>query len=289
MGVGEFLLHATERVIAFINRTHGTDFTLERRFGGGFQNGAYALRTSDGSPAVLKWTATSAWARQVQRAEPVVAAAREAGWPTPAWLLTGTTPSGHPYQIQEYAEGAHPDGITRQLAQAVLPVLDIQEGLEPRTDHDWSAYDHAVVFADESGFTSSLTAFSAAGAEFVDTVRSRMAPYRGVKLRATDLVHGDYNAGNIFLLDGRVSAVVDVEALGKGSRFHDLANLIVYARLWDGDPEAVANLLAYAHRHAEPGELELTYASSLIGLLEFLTKHNPEKAVAALRSAAKLL
>lgn len=285
----EFFLHATERVIAFINRTHGTDFTLEHRFGGGFQNGAYALRAADGSPGVLKWTARRAWAGQVRRAEPVVAAAREAGWPTPAWLLTGTTPSGYPYQIQEYAEGVHPDGITRELAQAVLPVLDIQAGLEPETDHDWSAYDHAVVFADESGFTSTLTAFSAAGAEFVDAVRSRMAPYRGVKLRATDLVHGDYNAGNILLLDGRVSAVVDVEALGKGSRFHDLATLIVYARLWDGDPGAVADLLAYAHRHAEPGELELTFASSLIGLLEFLTKHHPEKAATALRTAARLL
>lgn len=61
----EFLLHATERVIAFINRTHGTDFELERRFDGGFQNGAYALRSPDGSSAVLKWTARPAWASQV--------------------------------------------------------------------------------------------------------------------------------------------------------------------------------------------------------------------------------
>lgn len=282
----ECLLHATERVIAFINRTHGTAFALERRFAGGFQNGAYALRAPDGSSAVLKWTARRDWATQVQRAQSVVAAAREAGWPTPAWLLTGTTPSGYPYQIQEYAEGTHPDGVTRQLAQAVLPVLDVQAGLEPRTDHDWAAYDHAVVFADESGFTSSLTAFSAAGAEFVDTMRSRMAPHRGVKLRATDLVHGDYNAGNIFLLDGRVSAVVDVEALGKGSRFHDLATLLVYARLFNSEPGACDTLLAYAHRHAESGELEVAYASSLIGLLEFLTKHHPEKAVTALRTAA---
>jgi aminoglycoside phosphotransferase (APT) family kinase protein len=282
-------LHATQRVITFINRTHGTDFALERRFDGGFQNGAYALRAPDGSAAVLKWTARKTWACQVERAEPVVAAARDAGWPTPAWLLTGTTPSGYPYQIQEYAEGSHPDGITRQLAQAVLPVLDIQAGLEPKTDHDWAAYDHAVVFADESGFTSTLTAFSVAGAEFVETMRTRMAPYRGVKLRATDLVHGDFNAGNIFLLDGRVSAVVDVEALGKGSRFHDLATLVVYARLWDSEPGAVADLLAYADRHAEPGELEVTYASSLLGLLAFLTEHHPKNADTILRNAADRL
>lgn len=52
------------------------------------------------------------------------------------------------------------------------------------------------------------------------------------------------------------------------------------------DPGAVADLLAYAHRHAEPGELEVTYASSLLGLLAFLTEHNPKNAVTALRKAA---
>lgn len=183
---------------------------------------------------------------------------------------------------QEYAEGSHSDGLTRQLAQAVLPVLDIQADLRPHTDHDWAAYDHAVVFADESGFTSTLTAFSAAGAEFADTMRSGMAPHRGVNLRATDLVHGDFNAGNIFLLDGRISAVVDVEALGKGSRFHDLATLLVYARLFNSEPGACDTLLAYAHRDAAPGELEVSFAACLLGLLAFLTEHHPENAATIL-------
>lgn len=280
---------ATERVIAFINRTHATEFVLDRRLDGGFQNGAYALRAPDGGLAVLKWTAQRAWACQVQRAQPVVAAARAAGWPTPAWLLTGTTPSGYPYQIQEYAEGSHPKGVTRQLTQAALPLLDIQADLHPQTVHDWAAYDHAVVFADESGFASTVAAFSSDGAEFVETVRERTAPFRDIKLRSTDLVHGDLNPSNIFLLEGRISAVVDVEALGKGSRFHDLATLLVYARLGNAEPAACDVLLDYARRNAAPGELEVSFAACLLGLLEFMTHHHPENAVTALRSAAELL
>jgi Ser/Thr protein kinase RdoA (MazF antagonist) len=47
-------------------------------------------------------------------------------------------------------------------------------------------------------------------------------------LRPTDLVHGDLNPGNVFLDGDRISALVDVEALGKGRRCHDLATLLVF-------------------------------------------------------------
>jgi aminoglycoside phosphotransferase (APT) family kinase protein len=266
-------------VVAFINRTHGTDFVLDHRLKGGMQNGAYALR--DGAApeltAVLKWSADSGRAGLIQRAQPVVAAARAAGWPTPAWLMAGSTPSGYPYQVQEFAEGSHPERVTRHLVRAALPVFDVQAGVRPETDHDWSAYDHAVVFADESGFSSTLTAFSTAGAEFVETMRRWVAPHRGAELRTTDLVHGDLNPSNIFLVDGRISALVDAEALGRGSRFHDLATLLTYAQFWDGgEPGVCDDLLAYAHRHAAPGELEVSFASCLLGLLAFVANRHPD-------------
>jgi hypothetical protein len=56
-------LAATRRVIAFVNHTHGTDFTLARRLPGGHQSGAYVLE-----PAVLKWSTDKSWARQMSRA-----------------------------------------------------------------------------------------------------------------------------------------------------------------------------------------------------------------------------
>ncbi|MEY9862740.1 aminoglycoside phosphotransferase (APT) family kinase protein [Catenulispora sp. GAS73] len=271
-------LQATERVVASINHTHGTDFVLDHRLKGGFQNGAYALRAGAAPEltAVLKWTADANRAGLIQRAQPVVVAARAAGWPTPAWLMAGSTPSGYPYQVQEIAEGTHPERVTRNLVQAALPVLDVQAGLRPETDQDWSAYDHAVVFADESGFSSTLAAYSPAGAEFVETMRRWVAPHRGAELCTTDLVHGDLNPSNIFLVDGRISALVDAEALGKGSRFHDLATLLTYAHLWDGgEPGVCDDLLAYARRHAAPGELEVSFASCLLGLLAFVADRNP--------------
>ena len=110
-----------------------------------------------------------------------------------------------------------------------------------------------------------------------------------IELRSTDLVHGDLNPGNIFLRDGHVRALVDAEALGKGSRFHDLAALLVHARLWDGEPGACDALLSYADRHAAPGELEVSYASCVLGVLAFFAEHNREDPGTLLRKAAESL
>jgi aminoglycoside phosphotransferase (APT) family kinase protein len=71
-----------------------------------------------------------------------------------------------------------------------------------------------------------------------------VAPHRGFELPTGDLVHGDLNPDNVLLDGDRISALIDVEAVGRGSRMHDLATLLVYATLWDGEPGADDDLLA---------------------------------------------
>lgn len=73
------------------------------------------------------------------------------------------------------------------------------------------------------------------------------------------------------------------------SRFHDLAGLLLEAHLFGRDPGAVEDLLAYAHRRAEPGELEVCYASCLLGWFAFVLTHNPGIAVAAFPKATAAL
>ncbi|MGH3833057.1 MAG: hypothetical protein ACRDRS_21920 [Pseudonocardiaceae bacterium] len=70
--------------------------------------------------------------------------------------------------------------MTRDLVRAALPVLDSQAGQRPDTDQDWFAYDHAVIFRGESGFTDIVAGFSPAGAAFVNTLRSWVMPFRDV-------------------------------------------------------------------------------------------------------------
>ena len=98
-----------------------------------------------------------------------------------------------------------------------------------------------------------------------------------------DLVHGDFNPGNVLLFHNEVSAVIDAEAIGKGSRFHDLGTLLAFGALWDGEADAMSMLLEYASKFALPGELEVTIAANLAGLLAFLVDReaDPNSAIQA--------
>jgi aminoglycoside phosphotransferase (APT) family kinase protein len=258
-----------------VNRAHGTSYVLIGRLPGGYRSGAYLVRDQSGREAVLKYSPDASWARHVQRATPVIAAARDAGWPTPAWLAIGITDRGHLYHLQERAAGTAPERLTAPMARQALPIIDWQRGRAPDTDQNWSAHDHAVVFAGESDLLAIIDEHSPAGRAFARAVHSSLQPYRNCTLPASDLVHGDFSPDNILLdHDDRLTAIIDVEAAGCGTRFHDLASLSAHGTLWDADPDANALLHAYCRRYARPGEFEISLAAAFITILaSHITAH----------------
>ncbi|MEW2544462.1 phosphotransferase [Streptomyces sp. NPDC047002] len=280
---------ATSRVLAYVNRTHDLDHVLVGRLPGGHQQGAWLLRDASGADAVLKWDTDKGAATRVRRANAMIPRARERGWPTPAWLAAGTTPSGYPYHLQQRATGAPALRVDRAFVRAALPVLDLQADLYPSTEQDWSAHDHAVVFHEASGPAQALSAFSPAGEAFSGVARAWVAPFRTARPTSRDLVHGDFTPDNVLLTDGRISALVDADALGKGTRFHDVASLVAHAALWDGEPAALADLYAYARQNAGPGEFEVSLVAVLLGLLAFTVEHHHAAAPALIPAATSLI
>jgi Fusaric acid resistance protein-like/Phosphotransferase enzyme family len=266
---------ASERVLGYINRVHGTSYQLLSRLGGTDPSCVYLLDGTGGNRAVLKWCRDPATAAQAEQAASLIAAARAAGWPVSAWLASGATPSGFPYRILDYAPGAAPGRVTSALAAAVLPVIGSQAGLAPDGGPDWSAHDQAVVFANDGGHATTLASFSAQGAALVAAVRAWAEPFRSVTLAAGDLVHGHLVPGNVLLDDGRVTALTGAEGLGKGSRMHDVASLAVHALLWDGEQGALEALLGYAADQACPGEFEVSLAARLLSVLGGQVTVNP--------------
>jgi aminoglycoside phosphotransferase (APT) family kinase protein len=282
-------LSSTRRVLGFVNTTHHLRYELAGRLPGSHQSGAYLLRDPGSARcAVLKWSTDRSWAEQVRRAAPMVAHARAGGWPTPAWLAAGTTPRGFPYQVQELAPGVPAGRLAGRVVADVLRVVETQAGLASPTDRDWSEYDRRVVFAGESGFAARLRGFSATAAALVDRLDAWAAPWRDTRWPATDLVHGDLNPDNILVADGRVSALIDVEALGAGSRVHDVATLIMYAWLAT-EPGDLGPLLVHAHRIARPGELAVHLGSCLLGLLAFGADRWPADVRETARAMARLV
>ncbi|WP_369069076.1 phosphotransferase [Kineococcus terrestris] len=280
---------ATERVLARVDHVHGWDYRVQRALAGGFQSGATLVRDPRRGPAVLKWSADPGRAPDVLAAGQLLGPLRAAGWPTPAWLASGRTPQGWPYQLQEVLPGAPAERITRSWLDEVLPLLDSHAGAAPPGGCAWSRTDRAVVFEDAHGHLSTVAGSSGEGAAFAAAVAAMSRDLHGVVLPEDDLVHGDLSEGNVLLVDGRLSGVVDVEALGHGSRLHDLATLTVHSAL-RGEDSCTARLLEAACEVADPGQFELSLIAVAAAELAFGVRHwAPVDAAAAGRTCTEVL
>ncbi len=263
---------ATAAVLSEVNERDATCWRLRRKLSGGFQSGAWLLDDGAGRQVVLKWSASADWAPTVLAAAAVVTAARRRGWPTPAWLSWGRTSLGFPYQVQEFVLGATQEVVSDDWLDLVLPVVAGQAGLGTDGMRNWSDYDHDVVFGGENGNRRLVAASGPGGAVFDDAVTRVTRDRRQVRLPAADLVHGDLNPGNVLVAGGEVAALIDVEAVGRGTRLHDLSTLLCYASIW-GEADVIDRLIDACRAVAGPGWLEITASAVAIDLLAFGVRH----------------
>ncbi|GAA0619261.1 aminoglycoside phosphotransferase family protein [Kribbella sandramycini] len=240
-------MDTTESVVAELNLSLGTTYQLARRLTGGLQTGAFEL-TDHQSRVVLKWSDDPGWAPRVRRADELVRRARAVGYPTPEWLAVGTTAAGSPYQLQEFAVGTpvrDASVIDESLAQQLITVCELQRGLVSDREANWSDYVHGIVFEGWDGMWERLRSYGGEAAELIERYEVLCRPYREVELPADDLVHGDLNVGNLLVVDGQLSGIVDVEAASGGSRAYDLVALATSAAR-DGAPAGVDALFLEA-------------------------------------------
>lgn len=278
-----------EKVLDEVNAAHRSSWQLLGRLSGGYQSGAYLIVDPGGRRAVLKWTDSPGWAPVVLAAAPVVASARAAGWPTPCWLAVGRTAAGYPYQVQEFVEGTSQEVITHEWLDLTLPVVARQAGLGRDGMRDWSSYDQRTVFTSTNHNRIAVATSEPAGAHLSEVITQLTRPHVDVVLPADDLVHGDFHPENVLIAGRQVAAVIDVEALGRGTRLHDLTTLLLYDWLW-GEHEGQDRLTSECRSIAAPGWVEISLSAVTIDLLAYGVRHWPPDDLAdSSRAAAALL
>lgn len=272
---------AAQGVLDEVNLAHGTRLRLLRRFDDGVQSGAWLLRGEDGRRAVLKWSPSRSWAGQILRAADAVAKVRSAGYPTPEWIAVGTGEGGFGYQVQAFVPGRSPDRVGAEEARLLIGLLETHTGLDPDPRRDWSRFVREQLSGHPDGLRQQAAATGAAGREMAAVCTRLLAAHGAVALPTGDLVHGDFRPGNILLDAGRVSGVVDVEAIGSGTRAFDYATLLSAEGL---SPEAVRMLCAAGERAAGPGVLAYCFAQVALDLTVFVHRHRLERGIRNLRT-----
>lgn len=265
--MGRSEAEGTVEVLDEVNGAVGGTYQLVRPLQGGFQSGAWLIHDDAGPQAVLKWTPDPTWAEQIQRASRAVAVVRRRGYPTPEWLAAGVTGSGFGYQVQEYAPGRPREYLTEETAGQAVDLLELQRDLDPDPGRSWSEYVDTN-FSDEWTSTiSEVSATGAAGAELAGHAVRLLSRYELPVFPKADLVHGDFRLGNILFDEETVSGVIDIEALGSGTRAFDYATLLDHDL---GDDAAVELLVAAGREVAGPAVLAYCLVHVVLDLAVFM-------------------
>jgi hypothetical protein len=278
---------ATLAVLDHVNEVTGSAWELVGRLAGGYQAGAWRVEGSDGAPGVLKWWDQAWWATRVLDAAPVVADIRSKGYPTPAWLAVGVTPDNHPYEVQELVQGAAPEGLDVPLAELVVELVQLQRQLKPASNVDWSDYVMRTVFHDPHGRKPRLAALSQEVADALAEADRLVAGDRDVELPDQELVHGDLNVSNLLCENGRITGVVDIEAVGRGTAAVDLLTPARQARLWEGDNAAALLLEETAIEFYGSAVVRVVAACTLIDILTFGADNYPHAHLRAIAVNAR--
>lgn len=278
-------------LLAHLNRHHGTAYALRGRCDGGTR-GAYELGDARGRSAILKFGPGLQWLDRLRQAERIAVRLRTVGYPTPRTLALGAGPDGGWYQLQEFVVGAPmPSPLSPANLDHLLALNELQAARSHPTGDgwvDWSRYARDVVFADASGWTASLRAFSPGTRALLAALLERAQPFATAPLSTADVVHGDFLPVNVLVQDGRVAAAIDFAAAGCGTRALDLARLLVWSHA-DMAAAQRCRLGARLAAIATPVEHAICLAYGVIDLLAFVIEHHPADVGTAVERGFRLL
>ena len=189
---------------------------------GGKTNGNYRLRLSGGAQCVVRLLNrgdAALEAHMLSVASDVVA-------------VPNVLASGDGWLVLAYIEGRalrHTPEDLRLAGQALAGIRSVRY-----KQAGWLEADGSIATFDfpEGDFTSAMLARSDVrewlGGSLTDDLTLLMARTEHLRGGLSDprLVHGDFNASNILVSDGRIAAVLDWEFAHAGTRWMDIGNLL---------------------------------------------------------------
>jgi Ser/Thr protein kinase RdoA (MazF antagonist) len=208
--------------MAVVNRATGRAWSVLGRLTGGISDSVQLLGYGR-ARAVLKIKNGAWWAGQLERTAEFVDTLRANGYPTPPVLGFGPLGGDWFYLATEFVPGFQPAGLDAGLAHDVLSAVDLHATVHPPELRDWST----MITLFLNGGIAELR-FPPRLAGLADRALD-LVPRPVPALPSGDFVHGDFTTRNLLARGPRLSAVIDVEGFGRGTRTIDLVSMLVSA------------------------------------------------------------
>jgi hypothetical protein len=252
------------RVLERIAAITGVRLVLEGPAPGG-EVGAAFVRWPDGRRSVLTASRTAS-AAMADRA-------RAAGVPTARHELTARV-DGIRVVVQERLPGAPPATMDAGLVRQLLRVNDQLAGV--LADAPGPEPAQLYLTSDGPGFClhGPLEAHSPRAARLLDRVHAVGAS--GTQMAGDDLVHLDFQPGNVLVDGGRLTGVIDWDGATRGDRHFDLVTLRFYL---SASAPALLPLVDARLGQISPGRRQAYWAHMSLRQVDWSIRHHDEATV----------
>lgn len=212
---------------------------------------ALEIVDADNRRSVLKWDDDEG--SKARRRQAIGVAQRlgmAAGWPVPSFELVEG--DGWLYVCQSLMPGAELMDLTEESWRQVLELTESTAGLGRGEANDWPHRLIDTLISEPSQPTVycshvPLGDHSEAGRRLIERIEDIGAASVGADLgTADDLIHWDLHPGNLLVVDGRISAVIDLDNAGPGPRGFDLITFALAAQSLPGRAGEAAAMLEEA-------------------------------------------
>jgi thiamine kinase-like enzyme len=214
------------KAVSMLSRALDEEFTLIGSLAGG-ETGATAVQGSDGRRFVLKWELDPE--NQLRRREGVNLAERfrtAASWPCPEQQITEI--SGCLLVLQAFMPGENVDRLSHDLIDTLFEMDERRRGLATDEDQNrWARHMIEILIEGGNGYClhQPLRDFDSRTRRVVERIEEIGRSLTPSDLLGSDVVHGDLHPGNLLQIDGRLSAVIDLDYTRVGDADFDLAML----------------------------------------------------------------
>ena len=249
----------------------------------GESGAAYFLTNTAGERFVLKF-GYGAETRS-EGAQQSTKRLREAGYPAPLYVCVGED-AGVKYSIQAMMPGRSGQTITTSMVRELIAINRIQSGLAGDLPHEWPA---RVIDGVMKGFerycvVETLRNYSAESTAMLATIQALVVGHSSGKFVTGDIVHWDFNPGNVLSDGGHVTGVIDWEGVCAGDRGFDLATFLFYSY---GDREVRDPLWREALDCSGRGALTVYMAHMIVRQVDWSIRHHPPAWTAYWMTTAK--
>jgi aminoglycoside phosphotransferase len=274
-----------DALVVRINSLHGAAFARQGRTKIGESGAAYFLNDAAGAQFVLKFgygTET-----RTERVQQMTKRLRDLGCPAPLYVCVGDD-AGVKYSVQAMMPGKPARRMTASTVDQLIAINRLQAGLGGDLPPEWPS---RVIDGVLKGFQrycviDTLRRESATRA-MLETLQALVVRNAGEISVTGDIVHWDFNPGNVLGDGNRITGVIDWEGACAGDRGFDLATFLFYS--YD-DREMRDPLWREVLDRSGHGELAVYMAHMIVRQVDWSMRHHgPESTGHWMRVAGEIV